>query len=543
MNRASRGAKGAVPAILMAVLLASSLPSLLSTGGVFASTGNAKLAILNSVPRPNAVTTAVVNESVIAGTSEVVSVDGAALSPPEVFAISFATVTFSGAEFQLYMSTNGLSQIAGSDVQYGPLFTVSDFANATDTWKSIQGSIGLGLTGTFYIGSTKSGIPMVAGPIAMDISNSYGFIKVFDGSNTGVAVTGGTLNPQPSIASIQLNPTSGPPGAPVSVTGGGFPSSTTVDINASYSTAPWVGSNVTHTTTWIGGVSTGNGYFTTAAAPMVDAGQVINPKGAGPFTTVPILLFAVNASRPSQVLDSDQKGLGSPVFRESSRGIASVSSYSSSGAPVDVTDGAFTPGYLYGNDTGSTGTVGSITVRDLPTVNAEVFGTLIIVGNYYDVGQPVTFWVGPSLTTAVQMKTSSPVIPDSTGFWNASVAIPVLSGGAHTIWIENDGVSYALSNGDSGTVTTTTTTLSSATSASTSSAYSTTSTTGQATSASTTGTPTTSTSLTTTTSPTTLPGGGTSGSESLLIFSGAIVAIIFVSYLVLWLRRPTGRPS
>lgn len=481
--------------VVIIVLVAAAMLSGLSTSVAHASVGRVQIASANSVPRPTAVTFPSNNESVIAGTDEVVNIDGAALSLPGVFAISFAGMSFSGAQFSLFMSTNGFAEIESTDVPYGPTFSIADFTNTTDAWKPLAGSLGLGLNGTFYIGTTESGVRMVAGPIAMDINNSYDYIKIFQGSSSPVVVAGGSVAAQPGIATIQLNSSSGAPGTSVKVTGGGFSGGTAVDINATYEAAPWIGANMTHNITWIAGISAGNGYFTTAAKPMVDAGQVINPKAAGPYTMVPILLFAVTANDQSQVLNAYQKGLGSPVFREFSRGIDSVTSYSSSGQAVDITDGAYAPGYLYGNDSGTTGTVGSITVRDMPTINAEVFGVLHIAGSYFDVGQPMTFWVGPSPSDAIEMNTSALVIPDSTGSWNANVTVPVLSGGPHTVWIENNGVDYAMSSDAPGTTTTTRTNAATATT--TTSSVASMSTTGQATTSASSATPTGHTATTT----------------------------------------------
>ena len=535
--------------VVVTVLIAAALLSGVSIGGAHASNGSPQIASVNSVPRPTAVTFPAHNESVVVGTSEVVSIDGASVSPPGVFAISFAGLNFSGAQFELYMSADGFAQIGNSDVRYGPTFNVADFSNATDAWKQVDGSIGPGLTGTFYIGTTESDIPMVAGPIAMNISNAYDFIKIFQGSSSSVVVVGGstgtrTLN---TFINIQLSSSSGAPGTPVTVTGGGFPAGTAVDINATYETAPWIGSNETHNFTWISGINTENGYFTTGATSMVDTGQVINPQAAGPYTTVPILLFAVNASDPSQVLNAGQKGLGSPVFREFSRGIDSVTSYSSSGQPVDTSDGAYTPGYLYGNGSGTTGPVGPTMVIDMPPVYVQVLGALYIAGSYFDVGQPVTFWVGPSPSDAVEMNTSAPVTPNSTGFWNATVTVPPLTGGPHTVWVENDGVDYTVSNDAPGTITTTTTTTATTTTSSasstTSSALSTSTTTQSSTTANhATSARSASTGSTSTTAPTSSEAspGAPVGPEYLAVGVTAVVLLLVVSFVFFRGKRPSN---
>lgn len=558
--------------VLLAVLVVSTFALIMPAGVVHGISGTGNLAELDSVPQPNTVTFSTHNESVIAGSSQVTKVDGVTSSPSGVFAISFAGVVFSGSQFALYISTDGFSSVgsAATDISYGPTFSAFDFTNSSDAWKAVQGGIGLGLTGTFYIGTTKSGTPMVAGPVPMNINSSFTFIKIFDGSRSSVGVAPETLDLQ---AGLRLSSSSGAAGAAVTVLGGGFHSGAQVNINATYITSSWTGINKTHTVAWITNIPTGSGYFTTASTPMVDAKEVINPIGVGPYTTVPILLFAVDASHHSQVLTTAQKSTRSPAFREFSRGIAMVTSYSSTGTPVDKVDGAYTHGYLYGNDTGSIGTVGSVTVRDMATVNAQVFGKLYIAGNFSYVGQPVTFWIGSSPSTAIQMNTSAPVVANSVGFWNATVTVPVISGGVHAVWIRSNGMYFTVSNDVSGTTTTTTSTSSSTSTSTSTTTSSSTSTTTSTSSVSTTTTSTTTpTSTTTSTTQTTshssttshtttsasstsvpsttttssssstsqAASGGISDLEYIVGGSGAVAIVAVASYLFLRGRRPTS---
>ncbi len=481
---------------------------------------------MNSVPRPSALNIASSNESVIAGSSLVTSKDGVALSPAGVFAIDLAGVTFSGAQFQLYMSTNGFADIGTNDVQYGPTFNTADFSNTTDAWKAVSGSVGLGKTETFYIGSTRSGVPVVAGPIAIAISGSYHFVKIYDGSTGAVASTLGTVNPQPGLVAVFFSTTMGPAGAAVTVSGGGFPANSYVDINATYTTHPWLGVNTTTTVMWIKSVPTGSGSFTagctahglyaSGTCPMVDTRQVINPSAPyGPYVAIPILLFAVNASHPGTVINANQEALNSPVFKEFSRGIAEIVSYSSSGKPVDTTDGALVKGQLYGNDTGTTGTVGSITVKDLPPVKAQVGGTLYIAGNNSYAGSTVTFWIGTRLSTAVEM--GSGTTANAEGFWNTTVTVPPVAGGGQNLWIVNGGVNYTSGSTVSGTITTSSTSTTSVTTSSTSTTsttLSTTSTITTSTSSSVTTSTSTSSTQTTTSHTTTVRSSTTSSSTA-----------------------------
>ena len=432
--------------ILLATLLAlSALLMIIPIAPTYASTGHASLAYVTpNVTHATLVHDATLSENVTAGIlNDTVAQNNVATAAAYPFAIDFSNpgVTFSGTQFQLYMSLDGFSHISASDVQYGPTFNVADFSHAAPALKAVTGPLGEGITGTWYIGNV-AGTDVVIGPIPLNINSSYNFIKVYDGSTGAVAVTAGTLYPLPGIL---LSKTSGAPGTPVTVAGGAFPSGLSVDINYTYSSSGWTGANTTTTGTLVKGVSTGSGYFTTAATPMVDVMQVIDQKTTNVYTTVPILVYAANdkASTP-YVVNSAEMALNLPIFHEFSRGLASVSSFDNSGAPVTGGSAAFTANHLYGNDTGATGTVGTTTVVHAPTVNAKVFGTLYIAGNNSEVGAPVTFLVGSATASVVKSTamTSAAVTADANGFWNTTVTVPILSLGHHNLWVDQGGVYY-----------------------------------------------------------------------------------------------------
>ncbi|MDG6988958.1 MAG: hypothetical protein JRN21_06770 [Nitrososphaerota archaeon] len=429
--------------ILLATLLAlSALLMIIPIAPTYASTGHASLAYVTpNVTHATTVTDATLSENVTAGILNDTVAQNNVATAALPFAIDFSHpgVTFSGTQFQLFMSLDGFSHISASDVQYGPTFNVADFSNTAPALKAVKGPLGEGITGTWYIGNV-AGTDVVVGPIPLNINSSYNFIKIYDGSTGAVAVTAGTLYPQPGLL---LSKTSGAPGTPVAVAGGAFPSGLTVDINYTFSSSGWTGANTTTTGTLISGVSTGSGYFTTAATPMVDAMQVINQKTTNIYTTVPITVFAANdkASTP-YVVDSAEYALNLPVFHEFSRGIASISSYSNAGAFVGAD--AFTLSHLYGNDTGAIGTVGTITIADPAVVDANVFGTLYIAGNNSEVGAPVTFLVGGATASVAKSTamTSVAVTADASGFWNTTVTVPILGLGHHNVWVDQGGVYY-----------------------------------------------------------------------------------------------------
>ncbi|MDG6964484.1 MAG: hypothetical protein JRN27_00165 [Nitrososphaerota archaeon] len=429
--------------ILLATLLAlSALLMIIPIAPTYASTGHASLAYVTpNVTHATLVHDATLSENVTAGILNDTVAQNNVATAAYPFAIDFSNpgVTFSGTQFQLYMSLDGFSHISASDVQYGPTFNVADFSHTAPALKAVTGPLGEGITGTWYIGNV-GGTDVVVGPIPLNINSSYSFIKIYDGSTGAVAVTAGTLYPQPGIL---LSKTSGAPGTPVTVAGGAFPSGLSVDINYTYSSSGWTGANTTTTGTLISGVSTGSGYFTSAATPMVDVMQVIDQKTTNVYTTVPILVYAANdkASTP-YVVNSAEMALNLPVFHEFSRGIASISSYSNAGARVGAD--AFALNHLYGNDTGATGTVGTTTVVDPAVVDANVFGTLYIAGNNSEVGAPVTFLVGSASASVAKSTamTSAAVTADANGFWNTTVTVPILGLGHHNVWVDQGGVYY-----------------------------------------------------------------------------------------------------
>jgi len=228
-------------------------------GVVRGSTGHAGLSFVDQVPTPTTLTgPAAVSENVTAGSTVVTAQDGVACATTCLFAIDLSGVTFSGTQFKLYISQDGFSQIAGApeDIQYGPTFNVADFSHSP-TLKEVDANVaGLG-TQKFYIGNV-GGTDVVVGPIPIQISSAYNFIKIFDGQVTSVAVTSGTMNIVPGLT---LSPTSGPAGSTVSATGGGFPSNKLIDLVYSYST---VFQNNTgsalQTGNWTTGINTTAGY-------------------------------------------------------------------------------------------------------------------------------------------------------------------------------------------------------------------------------------------------------------------------------------------
>jgi len=390
------------------------------------------LGAVNQVTSPQTYTSAPLNISVVAGSATVTAINNVAHTG--LFAINFTLTSFSGAQFWLYMSPNGGNNLntTGGDIKYAGPFSKSDFAAYVGTLHNVTFS---GIH--YYIGTTSGGIAAIVGPIPITISSNYNYIKVYDGScgsnptfcgGAGMAVAAQLVAVQPGIT---VTPTSGPAGTTVTVSGGGFPVSTLIDLNYSFTVVSFSSSYVTtpvkgNLTT----VNTGQGYFTKSVA-MVDAKQVINPPPIAPLLYVMVAISATHYAGISTVVYANT------TFTENNRFISQVKSLDSSGHVVTPTENPFISGVMYGNENGSS----TSPVYNLATQNAVSLGSLIIAGNDSLVNSVVTFWVGSTATGGTLTQVGS-TTSNGIGNFNGTASIPPLSNGLHLVVVENNGVRY-----------------------------------------------------------------------------------------------------
>ncbi len=163
-----------------------------------------------------------------AGEYHVKTIDGITLSnyTNEWFAIVFKInstwlVTFSGSQFDLYISKDGYSSISSTDIKYAGPFYVADLTGAPKkiTIKNpyLKNGEADFYIGTYYNGTTA--YSLLIGPIPFDITAEYHFIKIYDGSTTAVAV--GKV-PIYILPSVSLTPTEGAGGQSVTIQGVAF---------------------------------------------------------------------------------------------------------------------------------------------------------------------------------------------------------------------------------------------------------------------------------------------------------------------------------
>ncbi|MEM0288121.1 MAG: hypothetical protein QXG05_08155 [Nitrososphaerota archaeon] len=226
--------------LVMAILLVGVMPlafpvlSITGTSAAFAASGNPKIGAL-STTYPYKFTSASFNVSVPAGTDTVVNVDKASPPVTGLFDINFTGVTFTGGQFFLYVSKNGLSQLSSSDVNYSGPFPVAQLQTIVHT--AGQGP----LHGWFNVTVSNPNLPggkakfslgndSIVGPAPTNIAGGSYYIKVFDGSSTSVAVSIAQLVLLPGIT---ISPTSGPAGATVTVSGSAFSPSSLANVTVS----------------------------------------------------------------------------------------------------------------------------------------------------------------------------------------------------------------------------------------------------------------------------------------------------------------------
>ena len=226
--------------LISAILLVSILGFISPTVPAFGSTGHATLGVVNSSYIGSASNYSAASSSVgvYAGTSTVAKENGAPFTAftPAYLAINLSNIVFSGAQFDIYLSTNGFSQISPSDILVAGAFTVSAASgspsNETATVGAEAGqSYSLGFKSFTSPSPTTGTGDFVEGPMPTNIPGGTYFVKIYDGSSGSVAVSLQELIILPSVQ-ISLPSVSasfaitGPAGGSVTLTGSGFTNGT-----------------------------------------------------------------------------------------------------------------------------------------------------------------------------------------------------------------------------------------------------------------------------------------------------------------------------
>ncbi len=436
---------------LLILLLISGLVALLPVSVVYGiASGAPKLGVVTQTGPNNApsITNAYVSTTYTNGTAGNIGAetDTSHVGNLTLFVTDDGTtfVSFSGAQFYLYLSKNGLScpgpGPCPGDIRYAGPFLVTALATPLKGYTEENGTYYIGTASTGSGDCSTSNCEIIEGPLPINIAAGYSFIKVYDGSSVAASqyiniAAGIRLTTSP--ISGMTNPPSGPANRPVHVLGGGFVPSTTIDLNYTYLFYPWPsGASQNISGFWETGVSTtSNGYFN-YTFNMVDTRQSVNPTG-GPRNDL-ITIKAVNSSNLDQKLANLYPATAA-TYLEKSRVLTQVVSFDQVGELV-VNDTNLASPYYYGNDSG----IAPILPQP---VDVYATGTLWIAGNWWTWGGTVTFRVSTGTDTDfVTLSPASTTAGSSAsypGWFGINITVPTdLVKGVHTVMVTSNNVNY-----------------------------------------------------------------------------------------------------
>ena len=315
------------------------------------------------------------NVSMIAGSLNVTTIDGTPF-PNDWLAINMTNVGLSGSQFNIYFSQDGYSLISPGDVEYAKALTTVDLSQPLSLNTNVT------VTNAYLAGGKATfwlgllgGSSYIIGPIPFTILADYKYIKIWDGESA-IAVA-----EQPIIVlpALSLSPTSGPAGTSVTLSGVALSASTLYNI-------------------------TYGGVDSTAAAQVTTTTN-------GTFAYTWTIEDLCDDSNELITISVFNNATGAPIgnvnFIEYGREILSA---------VSPIDSSWTSG-PYGNNTVD------IDVNVLKPLNFEV--------NYFNPTVPVNVVIDG--TTVDTFNTNT------TGYYNETITVPVLSLGDHYLVLSNGG--------------------------------------------------------------------------------------------------------
>jgi hypothetical protein len=368
---------------VLLVLSAAFAPLPLAAAPAHAATTNNILYIgAENTTYPYQFVQATYNVSAYAG-GNVAAVDGVNMTPQGYFEVNFSGITISSGQVTLYTSTNAQAAITPGDTVYVANLPTSYIMATVHT--SGLGPL-YGFYNVTYNGMTFSlGNDSVIGPAPTVAGGSY-YIKAYFGSTAPVATSAAQVVILPNI---EISPTSGGAGTPITVTGYGFTPSSQANL------------------TWT--------YTVSGATSSTEAFELVTTNSTGGFTTTvsaPELKLSTSAtgSVTFQANDTARNILTPTVtFTEYPREFIEIEEY----FPTNASWVSYaTPQTLQYNGT---------------LTSASFYETepMIIAGNYFDPNSQVTIYFG---SQAIGTATTN-----STGFFNVTVTVPVVSAGTYAV--------------------------------------------------------------------------------------------------------------
>jgi hypothetical protein len=388
-----------IAAILLLPILSAAIP-------VYASTGHPKLGVVDDYSAPTTITIADLDISVPAGSMNVYAVDGTPATGyfAVVFYVDGWLVDFSGAQFDLYMSTNGYSQIniSSGDKKYAQGFSVADL-DASPLKKK----------GDFYIGTFTDSASVVykvlVGPIMFDdVTPEYEYIKIYDGDKTSVAVGTQTVDVLPSL---KLTPDYGPGGASVTLKGVALEPNKL--LNLTYGNGA---SDEVFAQTWTDPVGKFT-YPSEGSWNIKDLEREFESVTEQHIPSDSVYIYAWYNATGYAVAPYNLHRVTYTEYARAFWQFKSVKAGASIGPGSDKFHGW-----------------GNATATNYIVVDAYVFDTLVVAGLWWNPTGPVTF-----VTDGISWDS---IKPNATGFFNITLKVPELSQGPHLVKVYNAGVRY-----------------------------------------------------------------------------------------------------
>jgi len=315
----------------------------------------------------------------------------------------FGNVTFSGSQFYLLFSGDGLSQVTSGDVRYTPIFNVAAVKDLT--------TAPIVLVDPLFPGQWVVGQGWVNGTIPTNIPGGTFYIKAFDGATAALAVTQGI----PIIASLTVIPAAGSAGTTIIVSGNAFPANALVNLAYVNQRSLAIVSIVNLTAA----NSLGQFNYTLNAPDDMFA------PGPGDTNPAPTTIFTFNA------VQNGTTTVYSANYTETQRGLLQI------GRPRVSSS---VPGTLQ-NATGVYGNMSrfdSTPTAGLTTISMGVGQPLRIVGNSFYPGTVTARWDN-SIDVASSV-TVGALDANQTGYFNATFTVPATGVGSHNITIIDSGL-------------------------------------------------------------------------------------------------------
>ena len=411
---------------------------------VHAVSGAAYLGNASTLTAASAFTQALYNVSARAGTNIALYQDGVATSGTVYIAINLSGVTFTGSQFQLYLTTSGFANPINSstDTLFSGLLSVANLVTL-GTITSVtfnNAAYGLPYTGTnspaFYYGTTTAGVAEVIFPVPYTIAGGFYYVKIFDGTTTPTIVTAQQVQILPNIAISPTATSSAPVGAgvPITVSGVAWGAGSTVNVSV-LAPANAVGGMLEQSSSLQTASATGTFTWTFA---MPDD-NVLVPYYAGGSGTDNNTVWAFNPAN------------------------ASVQPMTPVNALLNVSTSAFYIGRAFytifsvdsgGNFVSSAGTppAGGFGGLNNASLSAKVLGTVYVNGtNFY--AYSAQFNPGSALTAQLVSSTGAvTALPltmisalSAKGYFNASFTVPIVQLGTYTVEFKDLSTSWNFS--------------------------------------------------------------------------------------------------